>query len=218
MIREHWFDMDHTLIDNDCDVSWKDFMVAKRLAPVDALEQAAYFFKQYQAGTLDLEAFSRFQLTEFVGQTPETMRALTQEHFDTVVKRKIYPKAFDLVQELKDSGLRVTILTSTNTVLARPLARYFGVHALFGMELEVIDGRFTGRYAGRSTVGPGKAEVARDDAALRGVKLEELAYYGDSINDRFVLEAVGRAYAANPDPALAALAEERGWQTLSFRD
>ena len=33
----YFFDMDHTLIDNDCDVSWKDFMVAEKLAPPEAL-------------------------------------------------------------------------------------------------------------------------------------------------------------------------------------
>ena len=33
----YFWDMDHTIINNDCDVSWKAFMHAKGIAPDNAL-------------------------------------------------------------------------------------------------------------------------------------------------------------------------------------
>ena len=68
--KVYFFDMDHTLIDNDCDVSWKEFTVAHGLAPRSHLEEAERFFDDYNRGCLDTAKFIRFQLSEFVGKTP----------------------------------------------------------------------------------------------------------------------------------------------------
>ncbi len=216
-VREHWFDMDHTLIENDCDVSWKDFVVAKRLADESALATADAFYQDYLAGTLDAEAFARFQLAEFAGRSEAEMAALAREHFETVVRERVRPKALARVREAAASGCVTAILTSTNLVLARPVAEYFGVDYCHGAELELVDGRYTGRHSGNYPVGAGKVLVAERECARRGVKLDEVAYYGDSFNDRFILAAVGAPFAVNPDDKLRRLAETNGWPLLNFR-
>ena len=40
MIDLYVWDMDHTIIDNDCDVSWKKFLVEKKIAPESDFEEA----------------------------------------------------------------------------------------------------------------------------------------------------------------------------------
>ena len=80
-IRAHFFDMDHTLIDADCDVTWKEFMLAEKLAPESAREQAEKFFEDYNLGRLDFEAFTRFQLAEFAGRTEAETAELCRRHF-----------------------------------------------------------------------------------------------------------------------------------------
>ena len=42
-IKIHFFDMDHTLINNDCDVSWKEFLTEEKIAPSNAMEIADNF-------------------------------------------------------------------------------------------------------------------------------------------------------------------------------
>ena len=72
------FDMDHTLIQADCDVTWKQFAVAHGLAPETALVEADRFFDDYNAGKLDIEAFHEFQFREFAGNSatiPESGRS-----------------------------------------------------------------------------------------------------------------------------------------------
>ena len=81
-----FFDMDHTLIDNDCDVSWKKFLVQHGLAPAAAMDEADRFFADYLAGHLDYDAFIRFQLAEFASRTPAEMAALARWHFVEVVR------------------------------------------------------------------------------------------------------------------------------------
>ena len=43
MVLLHIFDMDHTLIEADCDVTWKQFLVSEGLAPASALAEADRF-------------------------------------------------------------------------------------------------------------------------------------------------------------------------------
>ena len=51
-IKIHFFDMDHTLINNDCDVSWKEFLTEEKIAPSNAMEIADKFFDDYNRGEI----------------------------------------------------------------------------------------------------------------------------------------------------------------------
>lgn len=144
----YFFDMDHTLINNDCDVSWKQFAVRHNLAPESDLAEADRYFDDYNAGTLDVEEFYLFQFREFIGKTPEEMRPLSELHFEEYVRPHIYPEARKLVGSLLDAGFPVAILTSTNSVVAQPLAECLGIREVLGTTLELEDGRYTGRITG----------------------------------------------------------------------
>jgi hypothetical protein len=54
-------------------------------------------------------------------------------------------------------------------------------------------------------------------AAERGFDLGECSAYSDSVNDRPLLEGVGRPVAVNPDRHLRELAAELGWPVQDFR-
>ena len=102
-------------------------------------------------------------------------------------------------------------------MIATPVARAFGIDLVLGTQLELRDGRYSGRIAGVYGVGPGKVEIAVAELKQRGFTLAELAYYGDSINDRYILEACGFPYTVNPSASLRALAEQLHWPILSWK-
>lgn len=217
-LPECWFfDMDHTLIGADCDVTWKEFAVEHGLAPASALEEAERFFEDYNAGTMDVDAFLRFQLREFAGRSVEEVDELSRLHFRERILPHVYDDAMALVAELRDRGARLGILTSTNDRLARPVADYFGISLLAGTRLETEDGRCTGRIAGIYGAGAGKVRILRTLADDMKIPLSRFAYYGDSINDRDILEAVGFPHAVNPSGALRRVAEAAGWPVLNWK-
>ena len=216
--RVHFWDMDHTLINNDCDVSWKEFLIAGGWAPPGDRAQIEFFFNQYLAGRLDHDAFMAFQLREFAGQTPAAMRALALRHYRDVVRARIYPDGLRLVQEQQRAGDCVALLTATNRLLAEPLAQRYGFDLLVATELEQdAAGRFTGRLAGIYCGREGK--VPHLEAACRrlGVDPAAVSYYGDSSSDLHVLRRVGHPVVVNAMPALRAEAERCGWPALRFR-
>ena len=203
----YFFDMDHTLINNDCDVSWKQFAVRHNLAPESDLAEADRYFDDYNAGTLDVEEFYLFQF-----------RPLAELHFEEYVRPHIYPEARKLVGSLLDAGFPVAILTSTNSVVAQPLAECLGIREVLGTTLELADGRYTGRITGTYGAQEGKVEIAAAWAAGHGFALADFAYYGDSVNDVNILNAVGFPFAVNPAPELLKLAREKEWPVLGWTE
>jgi len=213
-----FFDMDHTLIDNDCDVSWKQFVVRHGLAPESDLSEADRYFDDYNAGKLDVEEFYLFQFREFIGNTEARMLELARMHYEEFVKDRIYPEGRRLVRAALDAGFPVAILSSTNSIVARPVADELGIREVLGTTLELdASGRFTGRITGTYGAREGKTEIATAWAAAHGVTLADFAYYGDSVNDIDMLCKVGYPNTVNPAPELCELAQQNGWPVLAWQ-
>ena len=215
MIRLHIFDMDGTLIDNDCDVSWKVFLVRIGAAPQEDLKLAQKYYDDYAGGKLDYREFLPFQLREFVGRTKEEMAELCQRHFDVVIREKCRPGAIEEMRRVRASGAHSAILSSTNTMISEPVRAFFGIDRACGTTLELsADGRFTGNISGSYALGKNKVGKMLEIAESFGVRPHEIAAYGDSANDIPLLSAVGQAYAVNPSPELRQEAEARNWPVL----
>jgi HAD superfamily hydrolase (TIGR01490 family) len=217
-VAHHFFDMDHTLIDNDCDVSWKEFLIETGRAQESQRAEIERFYADYERNELDEQAFIAFQLAEFAGQDPKAMRRLAEQHFEVKVRSTIYPKARNWLSEIIARGNAVHLLTATNKVVAGPVAEHLGIQDVIATELEMEFGRYTGRLSDTYCCGAGKLERLERRCAQLGIELEDIYYYGDSTSDLVVLAAVGHPVPTNPMPALRQEATQRGWNILDFLD
>jgi len=85
-------------------------------------------------------------------------------------------------------------------------------------QLEIRDGRLTGRVAGEAMFGEAKARAVREFSQTANIPLEHCSAYGDSSLDRWMLAAVGRPYAVNPTAPMRRIAQSHGWQILAWTD
>lgn len=210
----YFFDMDHTLINNDCDVSWKEFLVAEGIATADSMKTADYFFDEYVKGELDFDAFLKFQLIEFSGKTVVEMQELAEQHFQKIVKDRIYADGRLLVEKALATGKTVSLLTATNNIIAAPVARELGIEHICATTLEVSNGTFSGKIVGPYCGSEGKISHAEVFCANYGIKLKNVKYYGDSVSDKYILGAVGYSVAVNPGEVLKKIADEKGWEAI----
>ena len=88
--------------------------------------------------------------------------------------------------------------------------------SVLATQLEVGEGRSTGRVAGAAMFGEEKARAAREFARQRNTSLAQCSAYGDSSLDRWILASVGHPFAVNPTRGLRRRAELRGWQMLAW--
>src|SRR5207249_3053523 len=214
------FDLDNTLLSGDSDYEWAQFLVERGV-----LERAEYeakndrFLLQYKAGRLDIHEFLQFQLAPLARYPREKLDEWHGEFMRTRIAPIIRTKGKELVRRhLRDNHL-CAIVTSTNAFIAAPIARAFGVDQLLATELEVRDGRFTGKPSGTPCFRQGKVTRLAEWLGGRGRRLASFAasgFYSDSQNDLPLLERVTHPVAVDPDEILRREAGARGWQIISL--
>ena len=84
--------------------------------------------------------------------------------------------------------------------------------------LEEAAGSWTGRIAGKPMFGEEKARSVRKFAAERGIDLARSYGYGDSVQDRWMLAAVGRPTAVNAGEGLRTIARLYGWPEMEWKE
>lgn len=212
------FDLDQTLLPIDSDFEWGRFLVG--IGVVDGAEydrRNQEFFDQYHAGTLDIREFLAFQLAPLAAWPAERLKRWRAQFLAEVIRPKILAPARRLVERHQTDGDLCAIVTATNEFVTRPIAAEFGIEHLIATGVECIDGRYTGRPRGTPSFRHGKIERTDEWLASLGRTWEgftRTCFYSDSLNDLPLLERVSDPVATNPDPQLAALAQERGWRTL----
>ncbi len=209
--------MDHTLIDNDCDLSWKTFLVDRGMAPKESLVIADKYYEAYLKGELNESEFITFQLAEFNNRCRSDMEDLARKHFTQLVKGKIYCKGIDLVKEIQALSIPIAIETATNSIVARPVANYFEIDSLLATEITEINSHFQSSISGHYNCGEGKIISATHFCNKIGIDLSHVAYFGDSLSDIPLLSIVGFPVVTNGSEKMRKIADERGWLQVDFR-
>jgi HAD superfamily hydrolase (TIGR01490 family) len=213
------FDLDHTLLPIDSDYEWSRFLVRIGALDGDSYERENdRFYRDYQAGTLDIAAFLRFQLAPLAAHPRPTLDAWHRRYMAEVVEPSILPAARELVARHREHGDLIALVTATNAFVTAPIARAFGIEHLVATAIEQApDGRYTGRPDGTPSFREGKIVRTAQWLASLGHALEDFErswFYSDSRNDLPLLERVTDPVATNPDEVLHATAIDRGWPVI----
>ena len=214
------FDLDHTLLPLDSDYEWGEFTLRKGWCDKEAFgKRNAGFFADYQKGTLDIHEYVRFATEAIRKLGPEAANDAHHAFMQEVIEPHIQPEARKLLQQHRDAGDTVVIVTATNEFVTRPIAKALGVEHLLAVNLERdASGWITGEIDGIPTMRVGKVTRMESWMAERGLSWDTVdsIFYSDSMNDVPLLEKVNTPVATNPDERLRALATERGWRILDL--
>jgi len=214
------FDLDNTLLSGDSDYEWAQFLIERGV--LDRSEYEArneHFFRQYKEGRLDIHEFLDFQLAPLAHRSRDELDRWHAEFMRTRIRPIVRAKGRDLVRRHVDAGHLCAMVTSTNAFITAPIARELGLQHLLATELEVRDGKFTGKPSGTPSFRMGKVTRLAEWLGERGQTLASFAaswFYSDSHNDLPLLERVTRPVAVDPDDVLREEALERGWQIISL--
>ena len=214
------FDLDHTLLPLDSDYAWGEF--TQRIGwtdPVVFKRRNDEFYADYQAGRLDIHEYVRFA-TEAVRLKGRVQAEAAREQFlREVIRPALRPQAQALIQQHRDQGCQVMIVTATNEFVTRPIAQLFGIDDLIAVELECdAQGWSTGEIAGVPSMREGKVQRLQQWLLARGWDWQdvETTFYSDSTNDLPLLGRVDHPVATNPDDRLREQAHQRGWPILEL--
>jgi phosphoserine phosphatase len=186
------FDVDSTLIQGEVIE-----MLAARAgaeAAVAAVTEAA------MRGELDF--------AESLHRRVATLEGLPAEVLDDVGEQiELTPGARTTLRTLRRLGYHCGIVSGGFRQVIDPLAHELKMDFVAANELEIVDGKLTGRVIGPVIDRAGKAKALRDFAAQAGVPMEQTVAVGDGANDIDMLSAAGLGVAFNAKPALREVAD-----------
>lgn len=213
------FDLDHTLLPIDSSDTWSRFVVRRGGLDADAYgARMRHFTQTYEAGFLDAEGCVRFQMELLQRFARATLDAWQAEFMEVFIRPHVRREARALVERHRDAGDALALVTGTNAYVATPIAREFGIDHVLAVEPEAVDGEFTGGWVGTHTYHDGKVRKFDEwlDRHAAGGSAVRTVFYSDSVVDLPLLERVDEPVVTNGDARLAAIARERGWQTIEL--
>jgi phosphoserine phosphatase len=186
------FDVDSTLIQGEVIE-----MLAERAG---AGEAVAAITEAAMRGELDF--------AESLHRRVATLEGLPAEVIDEVADRvQLTPGARTTIRTLRRLGFHCGVVSGGFRQVIEPLAHELMLDFVAANELEVVDGRLTGRVVGPIVDRAGKAKALRDFATQAGVPMEQTVAVGDGANDIDMLNAAGLGVAFNAKPALREVAD-----------
>jgi HAD superfamily hydrolase (TIGR01490 family) len=214
-----FFDLDKTLMAGSSGMQFarvaaRHGLVGRRQLASWAVEHLRYRLR----GTTDertaevlrvaRETIADIPARELERMNPEVMAAILP---------RVYPQMLDEVYSHQDAGRLTFIVSAAGSGVVESLAAVLGMDGGIGTRYEVgEDGALSGRFEGPFVYGTGKVDAIEVVAAADGIDLAASYAYSDSLSDLPMLRAVGHPVVVNPDPPLAEIAREEGWQTMRF--
>ena len=179
------FDMDSTLIQTE---------VIDELAKKHGVgEQVSAITESAMRGEIDFN--------ESFIQRVSLLKGLDESVMKDIAKNlPITEGAERLITTLKSFGFKTAILSGGFTYFGNYLKQRLGIDYVFANELEIENGKLTGKHFGEIVDGNRKAELLKLLAQMENLHLEQVVAVGDGANDLPMLNiaGLGIAYHAKP--------------------
>ena len=183
------FDMDSTLIGTE---------VIDELADRAGVgEEVRRITEQAMRGEIDFrESFTR-RVALLKGLDESVMREIAEN-------LPITEGVDRMMTVLKRTGYKTAILSGGFTYFGNYLKQRFGFDYVYANDLEIVDGKLTGKYLGEIVDGRRKQELLRLIAQVENLDMRQTIAVGDGANDLPMLSAAGLGIAFHAKPKVKA--------------
>ncbi len=181
------FDMDSTLIQTE---------VIDELADLAGVgEQVRAITESAMNGEIDFSESFKQRMALLEGLSEEVLQKVA-------VNLPITQGAHRLMKALKYYGYKTAILSGGFTYFGKYLQKELGIDYVHANELEIIDGKLTGKYLGEIVDGAKKAEYLQAIADKEGIHINQTIAVGDGANDLPMLNLAGLGIAFHAKPTV----------------
>ena len=212
------FDLDNTLLADDSDFLWGQFLVDRGIVDKDYYEAANQkFYQEYQHGSLDIYEFLRFSLAPLALHDAQQLHIWREEFINEVIKPLLLEAAQALIEKHRSQGDTLLVITATNRFITEPIVKLYGIEHLLATSPEFINGQYTGKFLGTPCFQAGKVTHLNNWLANTAETLQGSWFYSDSYNDIPLLKLVDNPVAVDPDEKLLQEARLANWPVISLR-
>lgn len=211
-------DIDGTLIKGQLQQGLINFLYFKRKISLAFVLKLNIWFIFYKLGVVkNIKNIFEFGVKYLNGKSIEELNILLFEYIDKTVKKRIFPKSFDLIRDLRSQGYEVIILSTAVEAIISKVANLFEITDYICTRLEITNGRYTGKIMGDVIYGEMKKEKLKSYFQEHNYLLSNAIAYADHESDIPMLNSVGKAYIVNPNAHMAKIASRDGIGIIETR-
>lgn len=170
----------------------------------------------YRLSFLNIEHWYEKNMEILSGTDFKEMEAFSLSWFEGTLKKAIYKEAANLTRDHKQKGHRVAIISNSPIFFVKPMADLLDINDIVCTQVEVKDGKLTGKIIKPLCYGEGKKMYAQEWATRNEIDLAESYFYTDSYFDIALMKVVGHPVATNPDMRLRKAAASHNWPIREF--
>lgn len=213
------FDLDNTLIADDSDFLWGQFLVDHGIVDKAQYEDAnARFYEDYKKGDLDIVEFLNFSLAPLAKHDAQQLFAWRNQFVEEVIHPILLKPAMDLVDKHRQQGDTLLVITATNRFVTEPIVNLYGIDNLLATTPEFCNGQYTGKFEGIPCYQEGKVKLLQEWLENSPESMDDSWFYSDSHNDLPLLKLVDNPVAVDPDDILREYANDANWPIISLRE
>jgi phosphoserine phosphatase len=186
------FDMDSTIVDGE--------IIDEMAKAAGVGDKVAAITEKGMRGEMDFSKSLRTRVSLLKGLRLRILESISE----TVQLTK---GSEELVVALKEMGFKVALISGGFTYFTDILKKRLGFDYAFGNQLEIKDGKLTGRIKGKIIDARTKAEIMDGICRREGVTRDEVVAVGDGSNDRIMLANAGLGIAFNAKEILKKVAD-----------
>ncbi len=212
------FDLDNTLIADDSDYLWGQFLVDQGIVDKAYYEATnAKFYDDYKQGNLDIAEFLHFSLQPLAMNDPTDLYRWRSQFIDMIIRPLLLKPAQELIEKHRMRGDTLMVITATNRFVTEPIVKLYGIDILLATTPDKVDGRYTGTFSGIPCFQEGKVKLLEEWLRKSSESLVNSWFYSDSHNDLPLLKRVDNPVAVDPDEKLSVYARQANWPIISLR-
>jgi phosphoserine phosphatase len=201
------FDCDGTLWSGDSGYGFMVWSIERGLVSRSTSDWIDTRHRAYRSGHVSELTICGEMVQIYAGLREQELCAAAAEYVREFVPHRIFPEMASLVAALRQRGVDLWAVSSTNRWVVAEGVRHFGIpqERVLAAEVRVAKG----------VIGSEIVDVPTDEAkaaALRRVGLPAPdAVFGNSIHDLAMLEVARHPFPVNPSPGLLEAAGRNGW-------
>lgn len=139
----------------------------------------------------------------------QALKGLSETALQKVANRlRLTEGAETLIANLREMGYRTAILSGGFSYFGKLLQQQLQIDYVFANELEIVDGKLTGKVLGEIVNGAKKAELLEQIAAIEGINRRQVIAVGDGANDLPMLGRAGLGIAFHAKPIVRRKADQ----------
>lgn len=214
-----FFDFDDTLIDTNSSKIGFKWLYDNKLISKGFLLKTVIFGTLYKFRIISDQTMANSLIKFYKNRKLEFFEKQAVDFYEILIKPRLVPKMVRKVQEHKNRGHHLVIVSGSIRYYLEPVAEDLDFDNIISTDLEIgSDGVLTGRPIGKICLNEYKRELAENLAKQEDFDLSNSFAYGDNESDIPLLQMVGNPIAVQPSPKLRKYALKNNWQIINYRD